>query len=135
MSEEVDLIRSFVLRQKRDRMITLLASRKGRSKVTSSLAHFSDLDPRWVLPIAPAQHNAPDIERLLRQRGAGETCHVVSENGSLDGRRFRLSDALHMVVGKGMGTLISCIPGRLAFFEGEDPSDRCLLVRLGTIQD
>jgi hypothetical protein len=28
--------------------------------------------------------------------------------------------ALKEVVGYGMGTLISCIPGRLAYFESED---------------
>jgi hypothetical protein len=33
------------------------------------------------------------------------------------------------VVGRGMGTLISCVPGQLAFFEGEGPSHRCILAR------
>jgi len=30
-----------------------------------------------------------------------------------------LLDALKSVVGYGMGTVISCIPGRLGYFEGE----------------
>jgi hypothetical protein len=28
-----------------------------------------------------------------------------------------------------MGTLLSCIPGKLAYYEGEGPSDRCILER------
>jgi hypothetical protein len=38
-----------------------------------------------------------------------------------------LAEALEAVVGGGFGTLISCIPGRLGYFEGELPRDRKLL--------
>jgi len=29
----------------------------------------------------------------------------------------------------GNGTLLSCIPGRLGYFEGEDPGERYVLAR------
>lgn len=35
-----------------------------------------------------------------------------------------LSDALIQVIGRGQGTFISCIPGELAYFEGEEPRER-----------
>jgi hypothetical protein len=35
-----------------------------------------------------------------------------------------LAEALPMLVGRGQGTFISCIPGELAFFEGEEPGER-----------
>jgi hypothetical protein len=31
-----------------------------------------------------------------------------------------LADALRKIVGNGMGTFLSCVPGRLAYFEDED---------------
>jgi hypothetical protein len=40
-----------------------------------------------------------------------------------------LGEALLQIVGAGNGTLISCTPGTLAYYEGEGPSDRCILAR------
>ncbi|HEX5041742.1 MAG TPA: hypothetical protein VFV75_02490 [Candidatus Polarisedimenticolaceae bacterium] len=132
MTEEEALIRSFIVKEKRQRLVDLLANPKRRKKVTSSLAHFRDLDPRWVVPIPTHQQHAADIERLLRGRGAGDTCYAVSESSALDGKTLPLGNALKEVVGYGMGTLLSCAPGTLAYFEGEGPSDRCILERRAT---
>jgi len=54
----------------------------------------------------------------LRRLGAPETCHIISE-GKLDGEEMHLGSALKEVVGGGLGTVISCVPGRLGYFEGE----------------
>jgi hypothetical protein len=35
--------------------------------------------------------------------------------------------ALELVIGSGLGTVISCIPGKLAYYEGELPGDRYVL--------
>jgi len=43
----------------------------------------------------------------------------------MDGREFPLIDALKRIVGYGMGTIVSCIPGKLGYFEDED--GRCIL--------
>jgi hypothetical protein len=129
MDEERELIRRFVVPTKRRRMLEFLANPRKRPRITASLAHFRDLDPRWVVPVPPTQHFPAHLERLLRRLGAGDSCYVISENRELDARRLPLSEALECVVGRGMGTLISCVPGQLAFFEGEGPSDRCILAR------
>ena len=65
---------------------------------------------------------------MLRSRGAGDSCYLVSEDPALDAQRLSLSEALNRIVGKGMGTLLSCVPGKLAYFEGEGPSDRYILL-------
>jgi hypothetical protein len=69
------------------------------------------------------------VECALRSRGAGATCYVISEAAGLDAKRLPLREALDRVIGYGMGTLLSCVPGKLAFYEGEGPSDRCILER------
>jgi hypothetical protein len=90
MTEEEALIRSFIVKEKRQRLVDLLANPKRRKKVTSSLSHFGDLDPRWMIPIPRNQQHPPDIERLLRARGAGDTCYAISEASALDGKHFLL---------------------------------------------
>jgi hypothetical protein len=53
----------------------------------------------------------------------------VSEDPDIDGKRLPLDEALLLVVGAGNGTLLSCVPGLLAYYEGEGPGDRFLLAR------
>ena len=129
MNEEGALIQSFVTQAKRERVAGLLANPKRRAKATSSLAHFHALDPRWMISLPSDQQDPASVERALRSRGAGDTCYAISEAAALDGKRLPLRAALEQVIGYGMGTLLSCIPGALAFYEGEGPSDRCILER------
>ena len=58
--------------------------------------------------------------------GAPETCHVIG--GKHDGEDVELLTALKQIVGYGTGTVLSCVPGKLAYFEGEI-RERFLLVR------
>ena len=58
--------------------------------------------------------------------GAPETCHVIG--GEHDGKDLELLTALKQIVCYGTGTVLSCIPGKLAYFEGEI-RERFLLVR------
>jgi hypothetical protein len=56
----------------------------------------------------------------------------VSWSEAIDGKELPLLAALENAVGFGMPTIISCIPGKLAFFEAEQevlPSHRFILKR------
>jgi hypothetical protein len=44
----------------------------------------------------------------------------MSADSNLDGRQMELAAAIDEVVGGGQGTFVSCVPGKLAYFEGED---------------
>ena len=129
MNEEEALVRSFVVPAKRQRLLELLANPRRRSKATQTLAHFRGLDPRWLVALPPDRQDPASIGRELRYRGAGPTCHVVSEDREVDGRQLPLAQVLGHVVGRGFGTLVSCVPGQLVYFEGEGPSDRWILAR------
>jgi hypothetical protein len=113
---EEAVIHAFVRREKRDRFLGFLATAKNRRKFTTSLAHFRWFDPRFA---SPAQ-GIENVEGLLRSKGAGQTCWVISEDSTIDGKELELGAALEYVDGRQMGTILSCIPGRLAYFEGED---------------
>jgi len=127
MSPEEQTIRAFTLPQRRDRIVCLLGNPKRRDDITRELAHFKWLDMRFAKKIAPNQQTPSAIAALLRSKGAGLTCTVISESSKMDGRELGLDEALREVVGYGMGTILSCIPGKLAYFEDED--ERLLLER------
>lgn len=129
MNEEATLISTFVNPTKRKHLIEILANPKRRHRATAALAHFHDLDPSAIVPLESAAQTPAAIESALRSRGAGASCRVISENRAIDGKHLALKLALEKVVGQGMGTLLSCVPGELAYYEGEGPSDRCILAR------
>ena len=129
VEHEEALIRAFVRAERRPRLLELLGNRNGRAKLRASLAHFRDLDSRFVECVPPSKQRAEAIEAILRAKGASDTCHVVSEEESLDGRDLPLGAALARIVGSGMGALVSCIPGRLGYFESEEAGERYILQR------
>jgi len=129
MNEEATLITTFVNPSKRKHLIETLAIPKRRHRATAALAHRDDFDSTAIVPLDSAAQSPSAIESLLRSRGAGESCHVISENRTIDGKHLPLKSALEKVVGQGMGTLLSCVPGELAYYEGKGPSDRCILAR------
>jgi hypothetical protein len=117
---ETALVSSFIIPERQNRYLELLEKAKRRKGITRSLAHFKHLDIRYAVPIAPREQHVPDILRLLRTKGAPENCYALSEDEELDGKEVSLAEALKRVVGAGMGTFLSCIPGKLAYFEDED---------------
>jgi len=126
---EVALVHAFIASERRERYLALLASPRGRAKLRAGLAHLRDLDPHYARPLPPGEQTPDAIARLLRARGAPAECVLLAEQRALDGRRLPLAEALVAVVGRGMGALVSCLPGRLAFYEGEEPGERYILER------
>ena len=128
-SHEEQFARSFVARAQRERYLTLLASERGRRKLCEGLNHSPHLDGRYARLIPANQHSVQSIERLLKLKGAPDTCHVMSSDPDLDKRQMSLSEALLATVGMDAGTMISCIPGKLAYLELEGFDGRYILER------
>jgi hypothetical protein len=122
---------AFLVSNRRERFRASLNGVKARAKLRRRLAHFPDLDQRYRLAVPPldAEQQHEWILRTLKALGAPQSCYLVSENPGWDGTRVGLDDALAQVLGRGYGTLISCVPGRVAYFEGEEPSHRSVLNR------
>jgi hypothetical protein len=127
MNHELEFVRHFIIPTKRERYLSLLESRKGRQKLLEALDHFKDLDMRRASSLPSTSATVNQIERLLKKKGAPDHCYITSSNQAIDGSEMMLRDALEQTVGQGLGTIISCIPGKLAYFEGEEPNDRYIL--------
>lgn len=127
MEHETAFIQSFVLPEKQARWLELLLNPKRRHVFLHRLADGWDFNSKFKIDLIPSQQKPGNVEHVLRQHGAPEKCYVISEDADIDGSVMLLRDAIAGVLGYGMGSIISCIPGRLAYYEGEGPSDRYIL--------
>jgi|SRR5579859_5165453 len=134
MTDEEMFVRAFMVPQRRKRYLEFLQNQSGREKIKKRLAHSLtlDLDERYAHRIQGSQHSPEAILALLRQKGAPHMCRAISENEEIDGREIELGSALKIVVGCQMGTVLSCLPGRLAYYEAEEMSERYLLDRMNS---
>ena len=118
---EQEVVRAFILKNRRERCAFLLASPAVRQKFRDELAHFKWLDERFAHSIPPkTAHTAAELVALLRQKGAGRTVWGISEYKAIDGREMDLETAMDEVWGRQCGTILSCIPGKLAYFKDEE---------------
>lgn len=115
----------FITTVRRQRYSDQLQRKAGREKFVARLAHFPHWDPACVVMIGAETRDV--VVAALVKRGAGSLCWCISESRKLDRRELPLAEAISLVLGSQQGTVISCLPGRLGYYEGEDA--RCLLVR------
>lgn len=130
IEHEDSLIKAFILPAKQERFLHLLASTKNRAKFIAELGHFRWFNPAFVTPfkwqVDPTlslwekhlQGNRRIVD-LLKSKGARQTCWMISNQTSKDGREVDLDKAVEEMSD---GSIISCIPGKLAYFNGEDES-------------
>ncbi|MBT4863872.1 MAG: hypothetical protein HON53_01965 [Planctomycetaceae bacterium] len=123
-SEEA-IIATFVTPNRRPRWLLSLDSAKRRRKFLDCLNHCTDLDLRFSQPLK----SNSDVIGLLQSHGAPATCYVLSATESLDGREMPLDDAVSAFEIAGWGTIISCIPRKLAYYYDECGERRSLLLR------
>lgn len=121
------VIRAFIVKTKKERYLGFVSSAKNRGKFTKALAHFHDFDPKVLKLIPPNSQNASRILGLLKEKGAPRECFLISESQRLDNKSMELEKALEEIVGFGLATIVSCIPGKLAYYEGEEINERYIL--------
>ncbi|WP_338503964.1 hypothetical protein V6R86_09200 [Sphingomonas kaistensis] len=110
---------AFVAEPNRSRMERLLQLGPKRRGDARSLLRSIELNPRFSEHLKGSEAFPLPAEVNLRRRGAPSTCYVFASDSGLDGREMLLGEALEAVVGMGEAALISCIPGHLAFYEGD----------------
>jgi|SRR5215213_4854407 len=126
---EEEFARAFIVPGKQERYLSMLQSLKGRARLLAQFPHCKDLNMKYATLVPAGQQNARAIAKLLANKGAPELCHVISADGDIDNRELPLANALEQTVGMNMGTFISCIPGKLGYFEFEDIGQRYIFAR------
>ncbi|USK32567.1 hypothetical protein LIT25_18470 [Bacillus sp. F19] len=119
--QEKIIIKSFFEKRIHDRMMFELLSPKKRVNAIDRLCHGYEniICKRYMVEVKKPNSNPQELYSLLKSHGAGETCYVISFNEEIDGKEVPLLDALEQAVGFGFPSIISCILGKLAYFEAE----------------
>ena len=121
MSPEEATLRAFLDPSRRARYLTVLADPRRRRELTARFYHVfaRDVDERWAETIDRVVP-AADVAVELRRRGAPATATIFG--GAFDRTVAPLTDALELIDRDG-GAIVICIPGELARYVGEPPSE------------
>ncbi|MEY8754357.1 hypothetical protein AB9M93_07285 [Peribacillus frigoritolerans] len=136
MDKELEdiIVKSFFNKRIQQRVLFELFSAKKRMDAIGRLNHnyLTTLREEFMIEIPKPNSDPEEIENLLKKQGAGNDCYAISWNDSIDGKYMSLTSALEVSVGEGFPSIISCIPGKLAYFEAEQsygPPPRFILKR------
>jgi len=121
---EEEIIRLFVHRDRKERYLYKLARPDRRREVLAELWAM-EFDPRCIIAL-PHNMELESLGALLNAKGAGKQAYMFTLIEELDGQTLPLLDALTACVGFGIGTIVYCFEGRIAYYESDDV-DCCLL--------
>lgn len=129
MNAEEAFVKAFLLSEKRARFLEYLGNPKRRREALVKLNHALPYLPEFATEVPAEQDFPEELEKLLKARGAGPTCHVLAGGLKADGRELPLREALNLICLHEFGALLSCLPGRLAYYRPEAPRPGILLER------
>ena len=117
---ESAFVRSFIIRERRDRYIAKLANPKQRAAFLDRLNHqfHRDIDNRFVCE--SPDRKIPDGD---------EICYLIASEREFDGRLVAASDVPEILSSAYFGIIVSYVPGKLAAYKDEAWSDLTWLQR------
>lgn len=110
---ETAFVQTFIRRERRDRWLSKLSSRKHRRSFLDRLNHrfLDDVDERFMFVESRAW--PADIER----------CYMIAHESEYDGKHVTSAEAADAVSSATSGIVVSFVPGMLACYKDESPSD------------
>jgi len=129
MDHEAAFTKAFIMSEKRARFIQALAQPRHRKELLERMSHDLPYMPGFAQVVPGTQDFPAELEKLLKAKGAGPTCHVIADGLKADGRELPLREALDLVCLHERGAILSCVPGRLAYYKPESPGPGIVLER------
>jgi hypothetical protein len=130
MGHEEAFVNAFLPSAKQARWGQFLSNTKRRKEILTRLDHDLPYLSEFGTEVPDVQDFPAELERLLKAKGAGPTCHVLVNGLKLDGRELPLAEALYAICMHAPGAVLSCLPGRLAYYKPESPRHGIILERL-----
>jgi hypothetical protein len=129
---EQAFVERFVASNRRERFLFLLGDPARRQDFLNLFGRLArDLDHRYVYPADKVPDAvAKKIAYLLKKTGKHWLelpGYAISEDGDIDGCRVTIRELEPR--GRDVGTIVSFIPGELAYFAPEWPQECCILFR------
>jgi len=117
--QEEAFIRAFIVPEKRERYLSILANPRRRAKVLNELYHGLDTVAARQTRIANRDHHPEPVEKLLRQKGARPICYLISPERDLDQQEMPLREVLDRLINQDGVAIACCVSGRLAYYKAE----------------
>lgn len=110
---ESGFVGSFILPSRSERYLSKLSSSKHRKTFLDRLNHkfIDDLDNRYT---SSATRPWPD---------GVDKCYVIADEQEFDGQLISPKEAKEILESAYFGIVVSFVPGKLACYRGESPSD------------
>ena len=120
-------VEAYIVPEKRDRYLTKLKGPKHRAEILDRLNHTLDYRPETATRLSQHQRTSCVLLDLLRRHQVADTCYVVADSSSLDGRELTLERAFDELLGHPFGFVLICPPVPIALYKEEDIGDIFLL--------
>ena len=119
VEHETAFVQSFIVRERRERYLSKLSSRKHRRSFLDRLNHqfHRDWDGRFI--VRESRPWPSDIDR----------CFIIADEGEYDGKLVTSAEAADVVSSAYFGIVVSFVPGKLACYKDESPSEVIWLER------
>lgn len=130
MGHEEAFVKAFIRSEKRARWAQALADHRRRGEFLDQLNQNLPYLHEFATDVPGSQDFPGELLRLLQAKGAGPRCHVIADGLKIDGRELPLAEALNEIFLNRFGAVLSCLPGRLAYYKPESPRRGVLLERL-----
>ncbi len=117
--QEEAFVRRFIIEEKQARYIGFLSKPRTRGKFLSELYHRLAFKNSLAVKVPSNACTAVNVEKLLRQKGAGSDAYVMSPDREIDQQWHLLSEALEVVLSTSTEAIVCCQLGELAFYKSE----------------
>ncbi|MBD7943447.1 hypothetical protein H9650_04890 [Psychrobacillus sp. Sa2BUA9] len=120
MNKEIEeiIVKTFFEKRIQQRVLFELSSPQKRYDAFGRRNNF--IRKELMLEIPKPNSDPEKIEKLLKKQGAGNLCYVItSAESDVDGKELPLIKALEDLIWSGLPFIISCIPNKLAYYQGE----------------
>ncbi|MEK4485643.1 hypothetical protein MHH81_08560 [Psychrobacillus sp. FSL H8-0484] len=120
MNKEIEeiIVKTFFVKRIQQRVLFELSSPQKRYDAFGRRNDF--IRPELMFEIPKPNSDPEEIEKLLKKQGAGNMCYVItSAESDIDGEELPLIKALEDLIWSGLPFIISCIPNKLAYYQGE----------------
>ena len=116
---ETAFVQSFIVPQRRKRYLSKLSSSKHRRSFLDRLNHqlHKDMDGRFIVR---ESRSWPD---------SADRCYIIADEREYDAKLVTVAEAIDAVSSAQFGIIVSFVPGKLACYKGESPSEVIWLAR------
>jgi hypothetical protein len=124
---EQTFIKKFVEKDKQERYLEFLANEKNRSKFTSELHYFKNLNWKLFHEISGSASETAVILAKVKGMKNISNCYAISNRPEFDGKVFSIEEVIKDVVGTEEIILIFG-NAEIVYYEGEAPGNRYISI-------